>query len=64
MKMVGEHYRDFGPTLASEKLSERHGIKLCVESTRPLMMAAGYWQPRTETPRCASTRCVSAVRGL
>ena len=26
IKMVGEHYRDFGPTLATEKLAERHGI--------------------------------------
>jgi transposase len=52
MKMVGEHYRDFGPTLASEKLSERHGIQLCVESTRQLMMASGYWQPRTGAKVC------------
>jgi len=52
MKMVGEHYRDFGPTLASEKLSERHGIHLCVESTRQLMMAAGYWKARTGAKVC------------
>lgn len=52
MQRVGEHYRDFGPTLACEKLSERHGIPLCVESTRQLMMAAGYWQPRKGAKVC------------
>ncbi len=45
MQMVGEHYRDFRPTPASEKLSERHDLHLGVEGTRQLLMAAGYWQP-------------------
>jgi len=44
--LVGAHYRDFGPTLAGEKLAERHGLGLSVESTRQLMIAAGYWRPR------------------
>lgn len=43
---IGTHYRDFGPTFAREKLAERHQIKLSVESTRQLMITAGYWQPR------------------
>ncbi len=51
-ELIGAHYRDFGPTLASEKLTERHSIRLCVESTRQLMMAAGYWQPRTGAKAC------------
>lgn len=49
IKMIGEHYRDFGPTLAAEKLTELHGIHLSVESTRQLMIAAGYWKPRKGT---------------
>jgi hypothetical protein len=32
--MIGEHYRDFRPTLATEKLTERHNPILSVESTR------------------------------
>ncbi len=52
MHLVGQHYRDFGPTLACEKLSERHGLNLCVESTRQLMMAEGYWQPRKGAKVC------------
>lgn len=46
IKLIGTHYRDFGPTLACEKLAGQHGIHLCVESTRQIMMAAGYWKPR------------------
>jgi len=46
IELIGTHYRDFGPTLASEKLAERHGIELSVESTRQVMMAAGYWKAR------------------
>jgi transposase len=44
--LIGTHYRDFGPTLANEKLAELHGIHLSVESTRQLMMQAGYWKSR------------------
>ena len=51
-ELIGAHYRDFGPTLASEKLAERHGIHLCVESTRQIMMAAGYWRPRAGAKAC------------
>jgi len=29
---VREHYRDFGPTLVWEKLTEKHGLKLSVET--------------------------------
>ena len=43
---IGAHYQDFGPTFACEKLAEQHQIKLSVESTRQLMIAAGYWRPR------------------
>ncbi len=52
IELIGTHYRDFGPTLASEKLSERHAIHLCVESTRQLMMAAGYWKARKGAKVC------------
>lgn len=44
--LIGTRYHDFGPTLACEKLAERHGLDLSVESIRQLMIAAGYWRPR------------------
>lgn len=52
LELIGAHYRDFSPTLASEKLAERHGIKLCVECTRQIMMAAGYRQTRKGAKVC------------
>lgn len=52
IELIGVHYYDFGPTLACEKLGERHGIHFCVESTRQIMMAAGYWQPRKGAKVC------------
>lgn len=43
--LIGARYADFGPTLATEKLSEVHGIHLSVETVRQHMIAAGYWKP-------------------
>lgn len=41
-ELIGTHYRDFGPTLACEKLAELHGMQLSVESTRQMMIRADY----------------------
>ena len=46
IKLIGAHYADFGPTLAAQKLSEQHAIRLSVETVRQQMIAAGYWQPK------------------
>lgn len=40
------HYSDFGPTLACEKLAERHGHILSVETLRQWMIAEELWQPK------------------
>ena len=45
-KIVEEHYRDFGPTLASEKLWERHGIRVGREKLRQIMIEQGLWKVR------------------
>lgn len=44
--IVREQYADFGPTLAQEKLLERHDIKLSVESLRQIMTEKGLWYPK------------------
>lgn len=51
-EFIGTRYRDFGPTLACQKLKEQHQIKLSVESARQIMMAAGYWRPRKGSKIC------------
>ena len=53
IEAIGAHYRDFGPTLACEKLRDRHDIALSVESTRNLMIGAGFWKPRKGARVCA-----------
>ncbi len=44
--IVKEHYHDFGPTLASEKLEQRHGIKIGREKLRQIMIDLGLWKVR------------------
>jgi len=44
IELIQTHYPDFGPTLASEKLLERHQIKLSKETVRQLMLQAGLWK--------------------
>lgn len=40
-QLVRDHYADFGPTLAAEKLAERHGLKVSRETLRTWMVADG-----------------------
>jgi Helix-turn-helix domain len=46
LSLVREHYIDFGPTLAVEKLTARHGLRIGVETLRQWMMADGLWVDR------------------
>lgn len=46
LDLILERYRDFGPTLATEKLAELHGIKISDESVRKIMIAEGIWKHR------------------
>lgn len=45
-RLLKARYSDFGPTLAQEKLSELHGLKLSVETVRQLMIELNLWKPR------------------
>ncbi len=44
LDLLYRHYYDFGPTLAHEKLTERHHLKLAIETVRKLMIAEGLWK--------------------
>lgn len=48
LSIIRERYRDFGPTLAREKLEEVHGLVLGKETIRRLMIKAGLWIPRRQ----------------
>lgn len=45
LALLLEKYSDFGPTLATEKLSERHQIMISTETVRHWMIADGLWVP-------------------
>lgn len=44
--LIYSQYHDFGPTLAHEKLTEKHALKLSVETVRKLMITEGQWKPK------------------
>ncbi|MCE3224977.1 MAG: Integrase core domain protein [Nitrospira sp.] len=41
LKLYAQRYGDFGPTLAAEKLAERHGIAVSAETLRGWLLATG-----------------------
>ncbi len=47
LQLIRQHYADFGPTLATEKLLERHGIPVSVETVRNWMISDGLWRPHS-----------------
>ena len=49
--LVQSRYGDFGPTLASEKLRELHGLVVSVETLRRWMVGAELWVPRSQRAR-------------
>lgn len=46
--IVREQYADFGPTLAAEKLRERHGMDISRETLRAWMIGDGLWLDRRQ----------------
>jgi len=46
--IIRDKYTDFGPTLASEYLLERHQLKYSKETIRSWMIADGLWKPKKE----------------
>lgn len=47
LEKLKTEYRGFGPTLASEKLDERDGLKVSKETVRQIMIEAGLHRPKT-----------------
>lgn len=49
-QLILQHYPDFGPTLAAEKLAELHDLHLAVSTVRKLMINMALWVPRRQRP--------------
>lgn len=59
-----ELYQGFGPTFMCEKLEERHGIKISVETTRNLMIENSVWKAhKKKCPAIHQQRKRRARRG-
>ncbi len=56
LDVVRDQYKDFGPTLANEKLRERHGIAISTETLRVWMVAEELWVPRAQRRRVHQPR--------
>ncbi len=64
LTIIREHYHDFGPTLACEKLAEQHDVYLSKETVRTLMIKAGLWVPRKQrAPKIQQPRYRRACTG-
>ncbi|MCS6302500.1 MAG: helix-turn-helix domain containing protein [Nitrospira sp.] len=58
LRLYETRYEDFGPTLAAEKLAERHGITLSEETLRGWLLEKGmtHFQRRKRPPRAWRAR--------
>jgi transposase len=64
VEILREHYADFGPTLAAEKLAEHHQILLAKETIRRIQIDAGLWIPRKlRAPKIQQPRTRRACLG-
>ncbi|HEX9664872.1 MAG TPA: ISNCY family transposase [Patescibacteria group bacterium] len=48
IKLLHKHYYDFGPTFASEKLEENHGVKRDPNTIRRIMIVEKLWKPKNK----------------
>lgn len=68
MALIRDRYRDFGPTLASEKLEKDHGLRISAEQLRQWMKQDGFWidrkgrKPRVFSPRPPRERCGELIQ--
>jgi transposase len=49
--LLSDKYRDFGPTLAAEKLRELEGIAISRETVRQMQIRLGLWKPKARRRR-------------
>ena len=64
VRLVRDHYSDFGPTLAREYLAAQHGYTGSAETLRTWMIGAGLWKAkRTRVRRIHSPRARRSCAG-
>jgi hypothetical protein len=63
LTLFKKNYSDFGPTLACEKLAERDGIEIGVNTLRRALIGEGLWRPRRQKIRHHAWRARKACVG-
>ncbi len=64
LKLIKEHFYDYGPTLAAEKLAEYFGIKASKETVRQWMIRECLWHPKQKkAPRIHPPRARRPLLG-
>jgi len=48
IEIIKDKYYDCGPTLATEKLAENHGLYISKETIRKIMIQEGLWETRSQ----------------
>lgn len=62
LSLLHDNYSDFGPTLAAEKLRERHNITVSVETLRKWMTSDRLWVPYSRRrPRRYQRDCLGEL---
>jgi hypothetical protein len=56
LDLIRKHYPDYGPTLAVEKLREKHKLKISKETLRQLMIVEGLWKGKKRKEKKAHPR--------
>jgi transposase-like protein len=46
--LINKNYHDFGPTLATEKLNERHKMNVSTSVVRSIMIKENIWKPKNK----------------
>lgn len=63
VQLFKKHYDDFGPTFACQKMAERDGIVLGVNTLRRALVREGAWRPRRQKIRHHAWRARRACVG-
>src|ERR1700722_18859400 len=63
IELVRTRYADFGPSLATEVLFEKDGVKVSRETLRRWMVKDGLWQPRKQDRKFHQHRFRGETKG-
>lgn len=64
LALVKQHYPDFGPTFANEKLFDNHGIRISTNTLRKAMLVEGLYMAKPQKPKHRKWRARRTCVGM